>query len=74
MASRDCEITKAAVTGPNRREACGSTCRLLLEDMVKTQAGSTNGKQAYRRQGREMIQVTSRRSGTRQHRRTRQKL
>ncbi len=69
MASRDYEITKAAVTGPNRREACGSICRLLLEDMVKTQAGS-----AYRGQGREMIQVTSRRSGTRQHRRTRQKL
>ncbi len=41
MASRDYEITKAAVTGPNRREACGSICRLLLEDMVKTQAGSS---------------------------------
>ncbi len=27
------------VTGPTRREACGSICRLLLEDMVKTQAG-----------------------------------
>ncbi len=37
----DPSVTEFSVTGPTRREACGSICRLLLEDMVKTQAGSS---------------------------------
>ncbi len=33
------------VTGPTRREACGSICRLLLEDMVKWQTGIQRARQ-----------------------------
>ncbi len=36
------------VTGPTRREACGSICRLYLEDKVKHRQGRANGKQVYR--------------------------
>ncbi len=35
------------VMGPTRREACGSICRLLLEDMVKTQAGLSKMANRY---------------------------
>ncbi len=34
-------VAEYSVTELTRRETCGSICRLLLEDMVKTQAGSS---------------------------------
>ncbi len=77
-----------SVTGPTRREACRSMCKLLLIEMVKNtgrveqmanryiegktdeysskRARSTIGEQYPEGQGREIIQVTNRRSGTRQ--------
>ncbi len=37
----------ADFTEPRRREASGSKCKLLLVNIVKTQAGSNNSKQVW---------------------------
>ncbi len=48
------------VTGPTRREACGSICRLLLEDMVKTQAGLSKWQTGIQRARQKSTQVNGR--------------
>ncbi len=35
------------VTGPTRREECGSMCKFLAIGMVKTQAGSNKWRNRY---------------------------
>ncbi len=48
------------VTGPTRREACGSICRLLLEDMVKTQAGLSKWQTGIQRARQKSTPVNGR--------------
>ncbi len=48
-------VAEYSVTEQTRREASGSKCKLLLWNMVKTQAGSNNSKQVWHRQDRRTI-------------------
>ncbi len=49
-----------AVTGPTRSEACGSMCKLLLIDMVKTHAGSNKWQTGILRARQMSTQVNGR--------------
>ncbi len=47
--------TSGTVTEPTRHEASGSKCKLLLVNIVKTQAGSNNSKRVWHGQDTRVI-------------------